>query len=68
MDEMREKFDAVDYTRARTRKIGVRIHGKDTLVTNGGKFTPTRLPEEWLGELNRFLGAKAARRNNQYFR
>ena len=46
MDKMREQFDTVDYTRARTRKIGVCIHGKDTLVTNGRKFTPTGLPEQ----------------------
>ena len=43
---MREQFDTVDYTRDRTRKIGVCIHGKDTLVTNGRKFTPTGLPEQ----------------------
>ena len=65
---MGEKFDAVDDTRTGTRKIGIRIHGKDTSVTNGRKFTPTRLPEQWLGEFNSFLGPKTARRNNQYLR
>jgi hypothetical protein len=65
---MREKFNPVDYTRARTRKIGVRIHGKDTSVTNGWKFIPTWLPEHWLGEIDSFPGPKTARRNNQYFR
>jgi hypothetical protein len=34
MDKVREQFDAVDYTWPRSGKIGVRIHGKNTLVTS----------------------------------
>jgi hypothetical protein len=43
MDQVREKLDTVDDTWARAGEIGVRIHGKNTLVLNRRKVTPTRL-------------------------
>ena len=43
MDEVREQLDTVDDTWARAGEIGVCIHGKDTLVLNRRKVTPTRL-------------------------
>ena len=45
MDKMGEQFDSINYTWSGASKIGVGIHRKDTLVTNRGKVTPTRLPE-----------------------
>jgi hypothetical protein len=45
MDEVREQFDTVDDTWARACEIGVRIHGKDTLVPNCREVTPTWLLE-----------------------
>lgn len=61
MKKVREQFNTVDYTWPRPREVGVGIHGKDTLVTNRGKTTPTWLLEQSLGQLNGFLRPKAAR-------
>ena len=68
MEKMCEQFDAIHDTRAGASEVGVRIHGKDSVVANRGDFAPTRLLQELSGELDCFPGVEAAWRNNQHFR
>jgi hypothetical protein len=68
MNEMRKQFNAFHNTRAGTREIGIRVHSKNTFVTNGWKFTPARLLEKLICQFNGLIGSEAAGGNNQNFR
>src|SRR5262249_10992944 len=68
MQQVSEKLRSIDHARARSRKVRIRVDGKNTLVADGGQVLPAFVLAEFRSLFDDFVDVETAGNNDEYFR